>query len=723
MRDIAITTTRRILALLLLAASAAAAFAGPADRLYQLGLAANPADIPVFLQALTDRDLAVRKAAASQLIFVNAPEALGPIKTALQAEKSTFVRRCLIEAASRLGTPEARAVLEAALKDAAEINRLAAAERLLRAGDHAAARAEVLTALKSHDRESVLMACYIAGANRMEEAAETLAAIAMAEENGGENSRDTFALRALNRIAERHPSARPQALKAARAKTATISPFMRVELARIIGNFGEAGDLDTLHGWVGGQWVETQLPATRGLARLKNPASVEPVLEALKLALRPRGLYPTHFRIFTEHIRTLTEIGDPRAIEPLKKFIADLPAENGGKPVVQTRILAVNAAGTRLALGEAAAAGELAAFLRDGDASVRREAAKRAVALPDNRLPAEVGAALAEAAAAETEPYTALVLRRAAAARGLPAAAGPAPVFLPAEADTTAADTEPRYVMINLDDSSTIDAMERVLAMCEFCDRQGRRLVFRLMVAPASRFDQDYLAVLLKRLYDRGCEIGNHTFTHNNDGFDYLRLPEHEMEAEFRQCQSWLRDRIPGLERVYAFWSGGSGFRPREKTKMAGERSRELAVEWGLATDIPYDWPRSFNPDFLAPPYHDPGKFVSWHTRNDLSSAYMFDSAEEGIEALKSSFRVFYANPGGRPMFFGHHDWPLGEEEIRPGVKLTYEVLWGFLKWALVEERNRFPNFKGITPLEYAYITAGRAAELENRKEPLQNGR
>ncbi len=726
-----------VLFAVVLAGGAAPALGGQAEDLYALSLSKDPNRLATFIEALKSKDLAVRKAAASGLVFASSPEVLPAIEAAMTGEKSTFVRRCLIEAASRTKGPKAVAILEGALKDADEINRLAAAERLLRLGASPASTACVVKALGSDSREAVLMACEIAGTFCLPEAAAPLERIALGEENGGENSRDLFALRALDLIARQHADARPSALAAARGKVKTVGPFQRVEVARILGEFGDKQDLPVLHGWLsgqGGSWVEMQYPCALGLGRIKDPSSAMALTGALNETGKNRLKHPDFFKISVEYIRALVAIGDPGAIEGIKQYAASLPertkkspatqatsgpVEIGNRVIVPTQILRAQAAWARWSLGDPSAQEELARFVRHDDASVRREAAKCLERLPADRLTAGLKTALSEALAKESEPYTRTVLRRIAAAKGLPLPAEPAATTSQPALDP--ADNAPRYLLVNYDDCATISAMERLVEMTDRYADHGSRFVGRLMVAPGSRFDQDYLAVMLKRLYDRGYEIGNHTFYHNNDGWDYYRLPEHEMETEFKQCNTWLRDSIPGLCTIHAFWPGGSGFRPAEKPKIDRRDLAVLAAQWGLATNPPYRGGRGyFAADFSGPPYHEPEQYVSWYVAGDLSASHMFDSADEGVEAFKASFERFYAKPEGKTFFSFRHDWPLGAQEIRPGTKMTYPVFRGFLDWVMVDQKARFKNLKCITPLELSYILAGREKELDPAKGHIQ---
>ena len=714
--------------------SASSAGAGEAERLYALGLSNDAGRAGVFVVALGSRDLAVRRAAASGLVFASSPEVLPAIETAMSREASTFVRRCLIEAAARAKGPKTAAILEAATRDADEINRLAAAERLLRSGPSMIATRCVLKGLESSSREAVLMACEIAGTYCLAEAAGPLKRIALGEENGGENSRDLFALRALCFIGRRNADAVPHALEAARGKIRTAGSFQRVEVARILGEFGEKQDLPVLHGWLSGQWAETQYSCALGLARLKDPSSAAPLAQTLNETGKSRMKNPQFFKIPVEYIRALTAIGEPGAVEPLKQYASSLPERTEKSPATQTasqpvepgeriilpnQILRAHVAWARWSLGDASAEAEFKAYLGHEDASVRREAVKCLERLAPGRMTDALKSAFSDAAGRESEPCTRTVFQRVAAAKGLTMPPKP-----PAPASQTAidpADNTPRYLLLNFDDCATLSALERLVEMTDLYAAQGSRFVGRLMVAPGSRFDQDYLAVLLKRLYDRGYEIGNHTFYHNNDGWDFYRLSEHEMESEFKQCMTWLRDYIPGLHKVHAFWPGGSGFRPQGKPPLTREATSALAAQWGLATDPPYQWPEVFEADFCAPPYHDAKRFASWSIYGDLSVSHMLDSAEEGIESFKASFEAYYAHPEQMAFFMLRHDWPLGAQEIRPGTRLTYPVFRGFMDWLMVEQKGRFKSLRCITPLEWAYIAAGREKELDPAKGHIQS--
>ena len=714
---------------------ASVAAAGEAERLYALGLSNDAGRAEVFAATLGSRDLAVRRAAASGLVFASSPAVLPAIEAAMSREKSTFVRRCLIEAAARAKGPKATAILESALRDADEINRLAAAERLLRLGPSTIATRCVLQGLESSSREAVLMACEIAGTYCLAEAAGPLKRIALGEENGGENSRDLLALRALCFVARRDAAAVPQALEAARGKIQTPSSFQRVEVARILGEFGEKQDLPVLHGWLSGQWAETQYPCALGLARLKDPSSSAALARTLNETGKSRMKNPQFFKIPVEYIRALVAIGESSAIEPLKQYASSLPertekssatqsasgsAEPGDRIILPNQILRVHVAWARWSLGDASAEAEFKAYLGHEDASVRREAVKCLERLAADRMTDALKSAFSDAAGRESEPYTRTAFQRVAAAKGLTMPPRPPPIPT-SQAAIDPADNAPRYLLLNFDDCATLSALERLVEMTDLYAAQGSRFVSRLMVAPGSRFDQDYLAVLLKRLYDRGYEIGNHSFYHNNDGWDFYRLSEHEMESEFKQCMTWLRDYVPGLRTVHAFWPGGSGFRPQGKPPITRGATDALAAQWGLAADPPYRWPEVFEADFCAPPYHDAKQYVSWSIYGDLSVSHMLDSAEEGIESFKASFEAYYAHPERMAFFMLRHDWPLGVQEIRPGTRLTYPVFRSFMDWAMVDQKARFKDLRCVTPLEMVYIMAGREKELDPAKGHIQS--
>jgi hypothetical protein len=77
---------------------------------------------------------------------------------------------------------------------------------------------------------------------------------------------------------------------------------------------------------------------------------------------------------------------------------------------------------------------------------------------------------------------------------------------------------------------------------------------------------------------------------------------------------------------------------------------------------------------------------------------------EEGVHAFAESLDHWYFHQPDRVFMLEGHDWPNSFVPIRTGHETHWGVLSGFLREALLNRRDRYPQLYCMTPLELTHI-------------------
>jgi peptidoglycan/xylan/chitin deacetylase (PgdA/CDA1 family) len=298
---------------------------------------------------------------------------------------------------------------------------------------------------------------------------------------------------------------------------------------------------------------------------------------------------------------------------------------------------------------------------------------------------------------------------------------------------------KPRYIQFNYDDCATTYAMERFADFVDEMAADDARWVFNVTIAPLSKYDHEYNTYLVQRLFDRGCEVANHTLHHNQPPADshLMASDDQTLRAEIGGCTNWLKTYIKGLDKVYHWHPGGGGYyKPGQELRTVAEVAA-IAQEADLTKDIQYEVLEGTEKieyvDPYAPSYHeefDPSRLPKdgrpplypYRDQKDLDFGYAADEAWERIDAFAASFDHWYFNSPDKVMFFMGHDWTNGPVPNRLGHEKHWDILKGFIKDVLLTNRDRYPLAYCMTHLELAQVFNEGAdpAKLLNRTSHLQ---
>jgi HEAT repeat protein/peptidoglycan/xylan/chitin deacetylase (PgdA/CDA1 family) len=280
---------------------------------------------------------------------------------------------------------------------------------------------------------------------------------------------------------------------------------------------------------------------------------------------------------------------------------------------------------------------------------------------------------------------------------------------------------KPRYIHFNFDDCATTGAMVRFADFVEEMADADARWVANITLAPLSKYDHEYNTYLVQRLFDRGCEIANHTLHHNQPpaGSHLMVSDDQTLRAEIGGNTNWLKAHFMGLDKVYHWHPGGGGYyKPGQKLRTVAEIAA-IAAESGIEKGMQYE---SLNGtekveyvDPYAPSYHEtiepaPMKeggappLFPYRDQKDLDFGYVADDAWERIDAFAASFDHWYFNSPDKIMFFMGHDWTNGPVPNRLAHEKHWDILKGFIKDVLLTNRDRYPLAYSVTHLELAHI-------------------
>lgn len=718
-------------------------------KLYRLGLENNPENIPVFCEALKSDDVDVRTAAVAQLVFTHDDSAVGPV-IAVMKDPSTTVRRYAIACLERIGSPGAIPALSEALtfvppapegrdarggqprREAASapspitkyeyFNRLAAAMALFRLGSNDGAET-VLTVLKEpHENPVLQMAIRAAITMDLKQATPTLIAMAQQCTSFGEDSPGFHALRALRIIGD--PAYSKDIVRLVEEKFDTPGGFVKLEGLHNLLIFGDKSAAPIFMRWATDPdiWSEHQALVAAGLQKFAPPGAAAVIVKNFLARTRVNGLTGetrswTESRVFQLSAMAVADLGDKSVLSDLRKCY-DIYSEP-----VDYFPLRLYIAYAMAKLGDSFGLGELEVGLQHEDAGVRRMSAKL-LGMSGLQQSAD---SLTAAFKKESDPSAFGTMKASLEQLGALSAEVKALPVPPEPKPPVDANRQPRYVTFTFDDCNTIEAMERYIGLMEGLASQNVRWVFTMYVAPNARDDFEYLALLLQRGYDRGCEIENHTLHHNPEGQAMNARTEDAIRLDIGGGQNWLHSHIMGLDKIYTWKGGGGGFRRPGDPTLDRQTLNQLAQERYMPRDITYGWAglTRFAPDLYAPPYHDmKSEPRSDWSMGELDLEYNAESVQEREDAIVSSYDAWYFKyPADQVFIIGSHDFTKSPILMRFGHEKEWDIFSGFIREVLLDRRDRYPEAYCMTALELRHITRAGAtpSDLLNRTTQLQD--
>jgi HEAT repeat protein len=712
-------------------------------KLYRLGLENKVEHVPTFCEALKSDDLAVRKAAIAQLVFTHDKSAFDPLIGAMKDE-SSWVRRGAIAVLERLADKRAIPALQEALtfvpgpprtpagpgqdrglggpasmgmgggrgrseapqqstvlRQEEYFNRLAAALALHRLGSDAGVPTVMAILKGPHEKPVLQMAINCATIMDLKQATPDLLKMASECQIFGEDTPGFFAIRALRTMGD--PAFRPQILQLAKDKFNGPGMFIRMEALNLIGVCGDESAVPLLREAIADKRNsrEHQRAIVEAFRKLR-PNDAAALLTKYYLMpgeadARTGQISQANERAFQLAAEAVADLKDTSVLADLKASYARFSQPTD---YFHCRLYLAYA---MAALGDGFGFSELHKALEHEDAAVRRLAAKLLGRLGSNSSVAPLAAALR----AETDGAAFQTIKASLQKRGAPAEVTnlPAP---PAPAPPPDTFNKPRYLCLSFDDCTTIESLERFVGLMDELADQDVRWVCRMFVAGQSRHDFQYAIMMLQRCFDRGCEMENHSLHHDADGAAITARTADDVRLDCGGGINWLHGNIIGLDRIYTWKSGGSGFARPGDPQMNRDELRELVREGFWAKNIEYSWPgvERAIPDYYAPPYHLAGasSVSSWAVNGDLSYGYDVDTVEEGVHAFAESLDHWYFHQPDRVFMLEGHDWPNSFVPIRTGHETHWGVLSGFLREALLNRRDRYPQLYCMTPLELTHI-------------------
>jgi HEAT repeat protein len=315
------------------------------------------------------------------------------------------------------------------------------------------------------------------------------------------------------------------------------------------------------------------------------------------------------------------------------------------------------------------------------------------------------------------------------------------PATLAADLQVPGGKRPPQFICLGVDDCVNMDGLEAMLDICETLKANGSKAVFTmwvapLMASPESR-DLDKQTLLLRRLYDMGCEIANHTLRHNPDGKYWTSVPKEQQIEALEGCAQWFRDHFPGYTRPFAFKGGGgatsTGVVDRKFSDEllarqnfvysttrgpAGRRNDPNRLPDHPNTQVwPGAKPNSTTPgrppyifnqgcfDAAAPPVH---ARIADPIYSDYGGRFDYE-VPAGVAMWKANFEYRYNLPQ-RPILAvnGFHDWglkSLGDPTAKGSHRNEGNILKAFLLDVLVQNKDKYPDAYCVTfrqVVEYA---------------------
>jgi peptidoglycan/xylan/chitin deacetylase (PgdA/CDA1 family) len=274
--------------------------------------------------------------------------------------------------------------------------------------------------------------------------------------------------------------------------------------------------------------------------------------------------------------------------------------------------------------------------------------------------------------------------------------------------------TPPQFIILGVDDCSSLPGLETMLGIMENLQARGARAVFTMYTAPVPPRSPDLAKQILlyQRMFDMGCEFCNHTLHHNPGGVNWYNLPDKEQTREITGCRDWMRENIDGLWHVYSQKTGGGGAGGIRDPKFTRELMRSQQFEYNANnvtamydTDIPHPdvqfWPYKLGDEWSidmglidgnAPPVHKP---ITKGFFTDYSGKFDYETPD-GVEMLKANFEYRYKNPSRPPLIINAlHDW--GMAGTSGAHRNEAAIIEGFLMDVLVKNRRKYPNTHVIT--------------------------
>jgi len=322
-----------------------------------------------------------------------------------------------------------------------------------------------------------------------------------------------------------------------------------------------------------------------------------------------------------------------------------------------------------------------------------------------------------------------------------------------AEADlkTPGGKRPPVFICLGVDDCANIEGLESMLDICETLKDKGSKAVFTLWLAPLASTWEDRdvpkQALIVQRLFDLGCEIANHTLTHNRGGIYWTaREKEYQLQA-VEGAAKWYRDNIEGFTRPFSFKGGGgaaSGTNPDPAFTQALMARQRFLYGGGRGNNRPalQSWPAAPAPgvqpyyrldtgclDAAAPPVHET---VADPIYSDYSGRFDYE-VPPGVAMWKANFEYRYNHPR-RPILAvnAFHDWGLRRTDGQ-GAKGSHRnegaILKAFLLDVLVANKDKYPEAHCVTfrqVVEYVAsdgdlkhaLDAGNCQDTRNPEKP-----
>jgi HEAT repeat protein len=337
-----------------------------------------------------------------------------------------------------------------------------------------------------------------------------------------------------------------------------------------------------------------------------------------------------------------------------------------------------------------------------GDASAV-PALEKVLAGPDERLRAMAAAALEK-----------IDGKKRVADANDPAAV-PAPV---AEANlaTPGGKRPPQFICLGVDDCANADGLESMLDICQTLQGKGSKAVFTMWLAPLigdwEVRDMEKQTLLVRRLFDMGCEIAHHTLMHNPEGKFWTSQPPAIQVREIEGCTQWDRSHIPGFLRPFSHKGGGGGsgtpFDPNF-SKWLTAKQNFLYSGGGRRNNSGPDgqlWPEKqpagamyrINTgclDAAAPPVH---AHIADPIFSDYGGRFEYE-LPDGVAMWKANFDYHYILPR-RPILAvnAFHDWGLRQTGGAKGSHRNEgRILKEFLVDVLVTNKDKYPDAYCVT--------------------------
>jgi peptidoglycan/xylan/chitin deacetylase (PgdA/CDA1 family) len=270
----------------------------------------------------------------------------------------------------------------------------------------------------------------------------------------------------------------------------------------------------------------------------------------------------------------------------------------------------------------------------------------------------------------------------------------------------------PQFIVLAVDDCGDLEGVETLVDICETLQANGSKAVFTMFLAPHigdwKNTDMEKKQLLFQRLFDLGCEVANHTLSHNPGGHNLAELPVEQQVEEVEGCTAWDREHIQGFTRPFTFKFGGGGAGLLQSKSVMEILGRQNFLYWGTRGNHPNDmrWPVAGKGAMIidtgcldagAPPVH---ATITDPIVSDYAGRFAYD-VPQGVAVWQANFDYHYRLPH-RPILAlnGFHDWGLrytGDLAAKGSHHNEGQILKAFLLDVLVKNKDKYPNTYCVT--------------------------